>query len=119
MPIGDSVPCGVSTVTESPTATPSFAARSLPSRMPSSIVRAAWRRASSRLPLRIAPADVGDARLERRIDALDADELLRRRRADRAPCPRIAGAAPTTCGNCRSLRDLGAGSRRCRPRFQT
>ena len=74
MPIGDSVPCGVSTETESPTVTPSLVARSLPSTMPGRPLSEAT--AARRTRRSAWPSEVGDLRLERGIDPLQRDERL-------------------------------------------
>ena len=83
MPIGESVPCGVSTEIESPTMTPSCAARSVPSRMAPGESGSGLLRASS-VPAPHGPGDRRHLRLHRRIDSLQVDErLVARRRHQR------------------------------------
>ena len=78
IPIGESVPCGVRTVTESPTVTPSCSARSAPSRMPGGLRRPGVGR--SRAPSDPSAASTRSMSVtvgfERRVDALDRDERL-------------------------------------------
>ena len=102
MPIGDSVPCGVSTVHRVADADAELRREVAAEQDAVGLVGAAPVERRRGCPLRIARADVGDARLERGIDAL---ELMNAspRAAVTSALPRIAGAAPMTCGTCRSF----------------
>ena len=68
MPIGESVPCGVSTNTESPILAPSLAARLA---YQNAVPLLIWRGEGVQAPALQGAHDVGDLRLERRVDALD------------------------------------------------
>ena len=103
-PSGDSVPCGVSRVTVSPTDTPSCPARSCPSRMPwrpstpSASVRGirSWIR-----PFRIAPwMSVTSTSSAGSIPFIVMNASARL--VDTSALPRTAGPAPTTPGTLRS-----------------
>ena len=88
---------GVISCTVSPTVTLELLARD---RVPMQDAGDARRRHGAerleRCPSRIDPLDVGDGRLERRIDALDVDERRRRCALEISALPSIAGAAPAT-----------------------
>ena len=105
MPIGDSVPSGVVTSTESPTTTPSLRARSLPSRM--RVGLAVWQPASvvETARVRIAPpmsVTLGSSAGSMPLSVMNAalagcgDQRLaenRRRGAQRRPAPGASFAA--------------------------
>ena len=101
MPIGESVPCGVRSVTESPMPTPSCAARSFPSRIASG-ASGFGARSASRLPCCIArPMSVTVGSSAGSIPFTVMNCSLRA--AEMSALPLIAGAAPTTCGTFSSL----------------
>ncbi len=106
MPIGESVPCGVISVTRSPSFTPSWLARSSPIRMAggSSSLSCA---SASRLPCFIASliaVTVGSSAGSIPFTLMNACESP----AVTSALPKMVGAAPTTPGTCRSFSASGA-----------
>ena len=75
--------------------------------MPSSVAVRSGRAAIAVSSRSHRAGDVGDARLERRIDALDRDEAPCREARRSAPSRACAGATPVTCGIVRSFVDFG------------
>ena len=101
IPIGDSVPSGVITVTESPTARPRSLARSTPTRMPGTSSAERASKSSTRPAVIERPRSVtsGSSAGSMPLSVTNASPRSVRSNA----LPRTAGAAPTTPSMARNL----------------
>ena len=106
MPIGESVPCGVTSVTVSPTNAPSCAGQVVADQDAGQVL-VARRRERVEAAARHRAAELGHVALERGSMPLTVMNVSPRVARDDAPCPRIAGAAADHAGHLRQARDFG------------